>query len=106
MTKVKLASFIEELSGTMGDFYFRKGKKKGEVILAKRPGKAKKPSKAQQDQWDRFTEASDYATLALADPELCAHYEAKARKLNMQPRNVAMSDYLTGKKARDGIIEP
>ena len=97
MTKVKLTGLIVEISGTMGDFYFRKGKKEGEVILAKRPGKSNKPSKAQQAHWDRFTEASDYATAALADPELCAYYEARARKQDLLPRNVAMSDYLKGK---------
>jgi hypothetical protein len=97
MTKVKLNSLIAEISGTMGDFYFRKGKKEGEVILAKRPGKSKKPSKAQKAHWDRFSEASDYATAALADPELYAHYEAEARKQDLLPRNVAMSDYLNGK---------
>jgi hypothetical protein len=41
MAKVKLTGLIVEISGTMGDFYFRKGKKEGEVILAKRPGKPK-----------------------------------------------------------------
>ncbi len=97
MAKVKLTGLLVEISGTMGDYYFRKGKKDGEVILAKRPGKSKKPSKAQQDHWDRFSEASDYAALALADPELCAHYEAEARKQDLQPRNVAIADYLKGK---------
>jgi hypothetical protein len=97
MAKIKLNGPFAEITGTMGDFYFRKGKKKGEVILAKRPGKSKKSSKAQRANWDRFSEASDYATLALADPELCAHYEAEARKQDLQPRNVAMADYLKGK---------
>lgn len=97
MAKIKLNPLFAELSGTMGDFVFRKGKKEGEVILAMRPGKSKKPSQAQQDQWDRFTAAADYATVALADPELCAYYEAEARKQDLQPRNVAMSDYLNGK---------
>jgi|GEM_PF-6702220 hypothetical protein len=70
MTKVKLAPFIEELSGTMGDFYFRRTKKKGEAVLAKRPRKPKRPSTAQQAHWDRFTDAAAYATAALANPEL------------------------------------
>jgi hypothetical protein len=97
MAKVKLNSPFAEISGAVGDFVFRKGKKEGEAILAKRPRKPKKPSKAQQAQWDRFTVAAAYATLALADPELCAYYEAEARKLDLQPRNVAMTDYLSGK---------
>ena len=81
----------------MGDFYFRKGKKDGEVILATRPKKPKKPSKAQRAQWDHLREASAYATAALADPELRAHYEAEARKLDLLPRNVAVQDYFKGK---------
>jgi len=81
----------------MGDFYFRKGKKEGEAILAKRPGKPTKPSKAQRAHWDRLSEASAYATAALADPELCAYYEAEARKLGLLPRNVAVQDYFKGK---------
>jgi hypothetical protein len=97
MAKVKLNLPFAEISGAMGDFVFRKGKKEGEAILAKRPRKSKKPSKAQQDQWDRFAEASAYATEALANPELCAYYEAEARKLHLQPRNVAMTDYLNGR---------
>ena len=66
------------------------------------PGSVPCPStehlaRRKQDQWDRFTEASDDATLALADPEICAHYEAEARKQDLQPRNVAMADYIKGK---------
>jgi len=97
MAKVKLPPFIDEISGKMGDFYFRKGKKDGEVILAKCPTKPKKPSKAQKAQWDRLSEASAYATAALADPELCAYYEAEARKLDLFPRNVAVQDYFKGR---------
>ena len=88
---------ITFLGGTMGDFVFRKTKKEGEAILATRAAKSRKPSKAQQAQWDRFTEASAYATGARANPEVWAHYEAEARILDLQPRNVAMADYLNGK---------
>ena len=108
MAKVKLKAPFTEISGKMGDFVFKKGKKEGEVILAKRPRKSKKPSKAQQAQWDRFTAVASYATAAfakhpraklsgMADPDLCAYYEAEAAKQDLQPRNVAMSDYLNGK---------
>jgi hypothetical protein len=97
MAKVKLNSPIAEISGTMGDFVFRKGKKPGEAILARRPRRTKKPSKALQAQWDRFTAASDYATAASADPELAAYYQAEAAKQDLQPRNVAIADYLNGK---------
>ena len=38
-----------------------------------------------------LSEASAYATAALADPELCAYYEAEARKQDLLPRNVAVA---------------
>ena len=97
MAKVKLNALINEISGTTGDFVFRKTKKKGEAILAIRPKKPRKRSQAQQNQLDRFSEASTYADAAKEDPEVWAHYEAKAKKLDMQPRLVAISDYLNGK---------
>ena len=97
MAKVKLNPLIAAISGKMGDFYFRKSKKKGEVVLAACPKKPKKPSKAQKAHWDQLTEAADYATAALADPELYAYYEAQAAKQHLQPRNVAISDYFKGK---------
>ena len=60
---------------------------------------SKKPCQAQKAHWDRFTEAANYAIAALADPDLCAYYEAEAARCaqNLQPRNVAMADYLNGK---------
>ena len=97
MAKVKLNGPFAEISGAMGDFVFKKGKKEGEVILAKRPKKSKKPSKAQKAQWDRFAEASAYAREAKTNPEVWAYYEAEARKLNLQTHIVAMTDYLNGK---------
>ena len=97
MAKVKLSPLIDEISGTTGDFVFRKTKKKGEAILSLRPKKPRKPSQAQKDQWLRFTEASAYAAKAKQDPEVWAHYEAEAERLDIQPRVVAISDYLNGK---------
>jgi hypothetical protein len=97
MAKVKLNGPFAEISGSMGDFVFRKGKKEGEAILAKRPKKSTKPSKAQQAQWDRFTEASVYAREAKANPEVWAYYEAEAQKLGLQTHIAAMTGYLNGK---------
>jgi hypothetical protein len=36
MAKIKLNSSFAEISGTLGDFVFTKGRKEGEVILAER----------------------------------------------------------------------
>ena len=96
MTKVKLNPLITEISGTMGDFVFRKGKKEGEAVLAKRPDKSKATA-AQRAHWDRFVQASDYAAAAKQDPEVWAHYQAEARRLDLPPRQLAMTDYLNGK---------
>lgn len=75
----------------------RKNKKAGDARL-QRPRKGfKKPSQAQQEQWDRITEAASYAAAALADPQLGEYYEAEAKELDMQPRHMAMFDYLNGK---------
>ena len=72
-------------------------KKEGKAGLSRPTKKTKKPSKAQQAEWDRIVEAASYAAAALTDPKLCAYYEAEARKLDMQPRNVAIADFLDGK---------
>ena len=89
MTKVKLSPLIAEISGTLGDVVFRKTKKKGEAILCMRPKKSKsQPSQAQMDQWDRFSDAAAYAQAAREDPEVWAHYEAEAERLDWQPHIV------------------
>jgi hypothetical protein len=72
----------------------QKNEKAGKARLSRPRKGIRKPSKAQQAQWDCIIEAAAYAATALADPELCADYEAEAKKLDMQPRHVAIADYL------------
>lgn len=97
MAKVKLRAPFTEISGKMGNFYFRKTKKEGEAVLALCPGKPKKPSKAQSAQWDRFREAAAYARAAKENPDVWAYYQAEAERMDRQPHLVARTDYLTGK---------
>lgn len=76
----------------------QKKAKAGQVRLAGPRTGFRKPSRAQQAQWDRILEAADYAAAALADPELQAYYEAEAEKRDMQPRHVAIAEYLNSRK--------
>ena len=97
MAKVKLKAPFTELSGKWGEFYFRKGQKEGEAVLAVCPKKPRKPSQAQKDHWDRLRRAVAYARAAKKDPEIWAHYQAEAERLDRQPHLLARSDYLNGK---------
>ena len=75
----------------------QKNKQEGEAGLSRPTKRLRKPSQAQQEEWDRILEAGSYAAAALADPKLCTHYEAQAKKLKIQPRHAAIADYLNGK---------
>jgi hypothetical protein len=74
-----------------------KNKQEGEAGLSSPTQRLRKPSKAQQEEWDRIIEAASYAAAALADPELRTYYEAQAKKLKMQARHVVIADFLNGK---------
>jgi hypothetical protein len=98
MAKATLNLFIAELSGTMGDFVFKKSQTPGEVIIARRPKKSKvPPSEAQTAHRLRFGAASTYAKAALADPVARAYYEKLAEAQGKTPFAVAREAYLTGK---------
>jgi hypothetical protein len=91
-----------EISGTMGDFVFRKSRN-GETIVSLRPRKSNTPpSDAQQAQRERLKQAHEYARAALADPTLSALYEKLAAKEGKSPYLLAHSDYLNGKDLFSG----
>ena len=97
MPKVKLAAFIEEIHGTMGDFVFKRSQN-GEIILSKKPDMSNVVwSEAQLAQRERFIQASAYAKAAKENPNVWAKYERRAKKLKKSPRNLAISDYFQGK---------
>ena len=76
MAKIKLNPLFQEFSGTMGDFVFKKSKKKGEAIVSLRPRKSNaKPSEAQKAQRERIKEANVYVQAAMEDPDMRAFYE-------------------------------
>jgi hypothetical protein len=96
MPKVRLKPAIEEIQGTMYDVVFKRSPQ-GKMIVTKRPDMSKvKWSEAQQSQRERFTQASEYAKAALADPKVRAIYEKKATKAKRRPRDMAISDYFKG----------
>jgi hypothetical protein len=96
MAKARLDPLIIGLSGTIGDFVFRRSKN-GETIISKRPRKTSTPpTEAQQAQQQRFGEASKYASAALADPVLRAVYEDRAAEEGTSAFAAARKDYFQG----------
>jgi hypothetical protein len=97
MAKVKLDPLFLGISGTMGDFVFRRSKN-GEVIISQRPRKSNTPpSEAQQAQRQRFAEANKYARAALTDSALRAVYEEIAAEEGISAFAAARADYFKGK---------
>lgn len=93
---------FETVSGQLGrQFVIRKCR--GQVIVSKRPAKRKSLSEGQQKQVSRFSEASRYAKIALADEDIKQIYAEKARKADrcMSAYTVAIADYLNGPVIRD-----
>ena len=97
MAKVKLNPLIVQVSGTMGNFVFKKSRR-GEAIVASCPRKSKtEPSEAQKAHRERFKQAVAYARAALADPAVRTHYEERAAKEGKGAFAAAQSDYFKGK---------
>lgn len=96
MSKVKLDPLFVEISGTMGNFVFKRSRK-GEAIVARRPRKSQtRPSEAQKAQRERFKLAVAYARAAMADPAVRVIYEELARKEGLSVFAAAQSDYFKG----------
>jgi hypothetical protein len=55
------------------------------------------PGEAEGAWRQHIQEAEAYATAVQAYPQLWASYKARAKKQAMHPRELAISDYLTGK---------
>jgi hypothetical protein len=97
MAKVKLNPLMVEVSGTMGDFVFKRSRK-GEAIVARRPRKSNtEPSEAQKAHRERFKLAIAYARAAMADPAVRTLYEERAAKEGKSAFAAAQSDYFNGK---------
>jgi hypothetical protein len=96
MAKIKLDPLFAAISGTIGDFVFKKSRK-GEAIVARRPKKSNaEPSEAQKAQRERFKLANAYAKAAMADPDVRAFYEERAAEEGQGAFALARIDYFNG----------
>ena len=101
MAIVNLGPLFKEVHGKIGDLVFRRGPN-GETIVSRAPRqsrpksqKAQKAQKARNEQKKKLMQAAhDYAHTAMADPEMKASYEQKAKKQKMSAYHLAISDYL------------
>ena len=97
MPKVRLAVFVEKITGTLDGYVFKRSPN-GDIIVSKKPDMSKVVwSEAQIAQREHFTQASAYARAAKENPKVWAKYERRAKKLKKRPRDLAISDYFQGK---------
>jgi len=96
MVKVLLQPGLQELSGAMGGWTYRR--MYGKQTLMRTPDMSRvKWTRAQKDQRKRFRQAVSYARSALADPNARAQYEKLAKKTGRRPYHLAISDFFAGK---------
>lgn len=97
MPKVRFKSMVVEIQGTLFDVVFKKSPK-GNPIVTKKPDMSKvKWSKAQKDHRKHFKKGIAEIRDALADPQVRARYERKAKRLKKRAWDLASSDYFKGK---------
>src|SRR6266513_1102680 len=93
MPRVRFKPMVVEIQGTMYDVVFKKTSR-GNTIVTKKPDMSNVEwSPAQKDNWKRMAKANNYATAAMADPDVRAIYEEIATKEHRQPYRLAVSDY-------------
>lgn len=96
MTKVRLKYSIEEIDGTLYEVGLNLSHQE-EKIIKKHPHKSSgTPSEAQKARRQHFRQAAAYATAALANPAVRAHYVEMAQQQGKRPRGAAIADYLRG----------
>lgn len=94
MQKVRLKYAIQDIQGTLFEVVFRRSPQ-GKTITTPKPDMSNEAwSEAHRE---RFSQASEYAKAALADPKVRAKYERRAKKQNKRPRELAVSDFFKGK---------
>ena len=97
MPRVRFKPGIVQMQGTLYDVVFKLSPQ-GNPIVTKRPDMSNvKWSEAQTAHRQRFKEAVAYARAALAEPELRARYDKRAKRQHKRAWDVAMSDYFEGK---------
>jgi hypothetical protein len=103
MAIIKLSLPFNEIHGRIGDLLFRRGPN-GTTIVSRAPRmkrkKSQKAQKAQKEQnarqQQRMLAAHDYAHAAMRDSKMKAQYEQRAKKKEIKPYLLALSDYLKG----------
>jgi hypothetical protein len=99
MAKVSFNPIINWFRGRIGDLVFRRAHN-GKVSVYITPDMRRvKRSTAQKAQNQRFSQASKYASAAIADPDIRPIYVQMAIEQNMNPRrpfDVAQSDFQDG----------
>ncbi len=96
---------MQGVSGTIGKMLVFRTNAAGKTIVARRPKRSSKPlTEAQLETINRFTEAAYYAKSAIADPELKAAYQAKA-KPGQSAYNMAFSDFLKAPALRKLTVD-
>ena len=95
MAKIRLNPIIQGLHGRIGGLIFRDSGH-GETVVYKASEKAERQAKpGPGSQPHPFRQAHAYARAAMADPEMCEHYEQEARRLHRNsPHHVAFCTYL------------
>jgi hypothetical protein len=95
MTKVRLAPWIREAYGSMGDQVTFRRTPKGDTSIIKKADMSKVEwSPAQIAQRQRMKEAIAYAQAVLADPERKKAYAKRAKRKHRRAYDEALSEYL------------
>ena len=95
MPKVRLAPWLMEVYGSMGEEVTFRRTPKGKTSIIKRADMSKvKWSPAQVAQRQRMKEAIAYAQAILADPDLKKKYAKRAKKKHRRAYDEALSEYL------------
>jgi hypothetical protein len=84
----------EGMSGMFGDMLVFKHLR-GKTIVCKRPSRPRRQSVRQQENRNKFREASSWAKAVLLNPEKKEYYQKKARRLKLpNAYTAAIADYM------------
>jgi hypothetical protein len=91
--KADLNPTVDNLHGKMGRMVYKE--RYGDEIIARKPNHSHQPNTpAQQAVRSDFTDAADYAKVAMANPQLHAAYAVAAKEQHSSPTAVAIKDWM------------
>ena len=93
MAKLLFNPVVQNIRGKIGELVFRLGRY-GPSVGPKAAASSRPPTPAQLTVRQRFKLAAVYAATVMADPAMLASYEPLANARNLDPRILAMADYL------------